>query len=144
MPEWCGKVLNNGPNSYQETALSSVHAQSLEGQTWDFVRLENVWETHLEVNGQQREEGTKGTKEQEVEGLGNVHLILDHLDRPPETLERISSSLFWRFSQICYSGLEGLLSPIDAVVIVEAGLLPLGQTDRGFVLVSDCLGKYSS
>ena len=98
---------------------------------------------NLEVDGEQREEGTKGSKEQEIKCLGNVHLILDHLDRPPETLDRTSSSLFWisRSSQRCYRGFEGLLPRIDAIVIVKAGLLPLGQTHRGFVLVSDCLGK---
>ena len=111
--------------------------------------MENVWEKHLEVDGQQGEERTKGSKEQEVKGLGNQHLILNDLDRPPETLDRISSSLFsflwiFRSGQICYCGLEGLLPSIDAVVIVEAGLLPLRQPNRGFVLVSNCLGKYSS
>ena len=49
---------------------------------------------NLEVDGEQGEEGTKGSKEQEIKSLGNVHLILDDLDRSPETLDRISSSLF--------------------------------------------------
>ena len=33
MPEWCGEVLNDWPNSYQEPALSSIHAQALAGRT---------------------------------------------------------------------------------------------------------------
>jgi len=90
MPERCGKIFNDWSNSNQEPTLSSIHAQT------------------LEVDGEQREEGTKGSKEQEIKGLGNVHLILDHLDRPPETR--------W---------FEGLLPCIDAVVIVEARLFPL-------------------
>ena len=44
-------------------------------------------EKDLEVDGEQGEEGTKSSKEKEVEGLGNVHLILDDLDRAPETLD---------------------------------------------------------
>ena len=61
-------------------------------------------ENHLEVDGEQGEEGTKGSKEKEVKGLGNVHLILDDLDCAPESLGRISLCPFpFNFAWICRS-----------------------------------------
>ena len=68
-------------------------------------------EEDLEVDGEQGEEGTKGSKEKKVEGLGNVHLILDDLDRAPETLDRISSCLF-SFNAILRGSLDGISSYI--------------------------------
>ena len=61
-------------------------------------------------------------------------------------MTRIAPQKPWKRSQYClrlipmvHRGFERLLSSIDPVIVVEAWLLPLGQPDRGFVLVSDCL-----
>ena len=62
MPEWCSKVLNDRPNSNQEPALSSIHAQALADQAL-VVRWKMFGEKHLEVDCQQGEEGTEGSKE---------------------------------------------------------------------------------
>ena len=85
MPEASGKVLDYRPHPDQETTLSCVHAQTL----WvvNYV-CQIAWITteDLEVDSQQGEEGPESSKEEEVERLGHVHLILHHLDRSPETL----------------------------------------------------------
>ena len=54
MPERCGKVLYDRPNTYQEPSLGSVHAKP------------------LEIDSQQGEQGAEGTEEAKIKSFGHM------------------------------------------------------------------------